>query len=112
MVFSSGFALCAAITGAAALQIPLLQTPLDHPSGSKPMVDSTELQDLITEDRLMIRAKKLYEIAKLGEAEYNHPTRVIGSAGELQKTCTVNESMLLTYSKATPERYLTSMRRF
>lgn len=81
MVFASGFALCAAITGAAALQIPLLQTPLDHPSGSKPMVNSTELQDLITEDRLMIRAEKLYEIAKLGEDEFNHPTRVIGSAG-------------------------------
>jgi aminopeptidase Y len=81
MVFASGFALCAAITGAAALQIPLLHTLLDHPSGSKPMVNSTELQDLITEDRLMIRANKLYEIAKLGEDEFNHPTRVIGSAG-------------------------------
>ena len=27
-------------------------------------------------------AKKMYEIAKLGEEEYNHPTRVIGSAGK------------------------------
>ena len=85
MVFSSGFALCAAIAGAAALQIPLLssnvQMPLGHPSGSKPLVNSTELQDLISGDRLMIRANKLYEIAKLGEEEYNHPTRVIGSAG-------------------------------
>jgi aminopeptidase Y len=87
MVFSSGFALCAAITGAAALQIPILssnvQTLLGHPSGSKPLVNSTELQDLISGDRLMIRAKKLYEIAKLGEEEFNHPTRVIGSAGRL-----------------------------
>jgi len=87
MVFSSGFALCAAITGAAALQIPLFssngQTPLGHPSGSKPMVNSTELQDLISGDRLMVRANKLYEIAKLGEEEFNHPTRVIGSAGRL-----------------------------
>jgi aminopeptidase Y len=87
MAFASGFALCAAITGAVALQIPLLsssvQTPLGHPSGNKPMVNSTELQDLISGDRLMIRAKKLYEIAKLGEEEFNHPTRVIGSAGML-----------------------------
>ena len=87
MVFASGFALCAAITGAAALQIPLLssspQSPLGHPSGSKPMVNSTELQELISGERLMIRANKLFEIAKLGEAEFNHPTRVIGSAGKL-----------------------------
>jgi aminopeptidase Y len=85
MVFFSGFALCAAITGATALQIPLLsssnQVPLGHPHGTKPLVNSTELQDLISGDRLMVRAKKMYEIAKLGEEEYNHPTRVIGSAG-------------------------------
>jgi len=85
MVFSSGFALCAVVTGAAALQIPLLpshsQAPLGHPHGTKPLVNSTELQDLISGDRLLARAKKLYEIAKLGEDEYNHPTRVIGSAG-------------------------------
>ena len=29
----------------------------------------------------MARAEKLYEIAKLSEDQYNHPTRVIGSAG-------------------------------
>ena len=87
MVYLSGFALCAAITSATALQIPLLsssnQTPLGHPNGTKPMVNSTELQDLISGDRLMARAMKMYEIAKLGEEEYNHPTRVIGSAGML-----------------------------
>lgn len=85
MVYASGFALCATIASATALQIPLLsqssQAPLGHPEGSKPLVNSTELQDLISGDRLMNRAKKLYEIAKLGEEEYNHPTRVIGSAG-------------------------------
>lgn len=87
MVFYSGFALCAAVAGAGALQVPLLsshnQATLGHPHGSKPIVNSTELQDLISGDRLMIRAKKLFEIAKLGEEEYNHPTRVIGSAGRL-----------------------------
>lgn len=85
MVYSSRWALCAAVTGATALQVPLLssnnQALLGHPSGSKPLVNSTELQDLISGDRLLTRAKKLYEIAKLGEEEYNHPTRVIGSAG-------------------------------
>jgi hypothetical protein len=89
MVFSSGFALCAVVTGAAALQIPLLsshsQAPLGHPHGTKPMINSTELQDLISGDRLLARAKKLYEIAKLGEDEYNHPTRVIGSAGTSER---------------------------
>jgi len=45
------------------------------------LVNSSELQDLISGDKLFARAKKLYEIAKLGEEEYNHPTRVIGSAG-------------------------------
>ena len=84
MVFLSGFALCAALTSASALQIPLLSNNhalAGHPHGTKPLVNSTELQELISGDRLMTRAKKLYEIAKLGEAEYNHPTRVIGSAG-------------------------------
>jgi len=85
MLYSSRWALCAAVTGATALQVPLLssnnQALLGHPSGSKPLVNSTELQDLISGDRLLTRAKKLYEIAKLGEEEYNHPTRVIGSAG-------------------------------
>jgi hypothetical protein len=83
MVYLSGFALCAAITSATPLQIPLLssskQAPLGHPNGTKRMVNSTELQGLISGDRLMVRAKKMFEIAKLGEEEYNHPTRVIGS---------------------------------
>ena len=87
MVFASGFALCAAITGAVALQIPILsshtQVPISYDGETKPLVNSTELQDTISADRLMARAKQMYEIAKLGEEEYNHPTRVIGSAGML-----------------------------
>ncbi|KAJ4983531.1 peptidase family M28 [Stagonosporopsis vannaccii] len=98
MVYSSRWALCAAVTGAAALQIPLLssnnQALLGHPSGSKPLVNSTELQDLISGDRLLTRAKKLYEIAKLGEEEYNHPTRVIGSAGHLGTLSYIYETIL------------------
>ncbi|KAJ4399233.1 Aminopeptidase Y [Didymella pomorum] len=98
MVYSSRWALCAAVTGATALQIPLLssnnQALLGHPSGSKPLVNSTELQDLISGDRLLTRAKKLYEIAKLGEEEYNHPTRVIGSAGHLGTLSYIYETIL------------------
>lgn len=73
--------------GASALQIPLLsenQAPIEPAGdyhGEKPLVDSSALQDLISGDKLYARAEKLYEIAKLGEDEYNHPTRVIGSAG-------------------------------
>lgn len=91
MVFSSRLALCAAITSTAALQIPLFasndQAPLKIAGESKPLVNTTELQDLVSGDRLLTRAKKLYEIAKLGEAEYNHPTRVIGSAGKWCMCC-------------------------
>ncbi|KAH6679978.1 peptidase family M28 [Plectosphaerella plurivora] len=50
-------------------------------SGKKPLIDTEALQDLIKGDNLLERAKTLYEIAKLGQDEYNHPTRVIGSDG-------------------------------
>jgi aminopeptidase Y len=103
------------MSGAGALQIPLLsstnQAPLGHPSGSKPLVNSTELQDLISGDRLMTRANKLFEIAKLGEEEYNHPTRVIGSAGMLVHVfnCHLNADQV---RKVISERCHTFMRRF
>ena len=48
----------------------------------KPVIDSEALQASISSDNLLARAKELYKIAKLGEDEYNHPTRVIGSDGE------------------------------
>lgn len=48
---------------------------------SKPLIDTEAIQALITAKGLKKRAEKLYEIAKLGEDEYNHPTRVIGSEG-------------------------------
>lgn len=90
MRVTSALSLCAAAGGAAAVQIPLLsgnQAPIDGASDTKPLVNSSALQDLISGDRLMTRAKKLYEIAKLGEPEYNHPTRVIGSAGMSVHVC-------------------------
>jgi aminopeptidase Y len=83
---SVSLALCASIVGIEALQIPFLSSPNQatvHTTGeTKPLVDSSALQDLVSKDRLVRRAKELYEIAKLGEDEYNHPTRVIGSAGK------------------------------
>jgi len=50
-------------------------------SSKKPLVETKALQDTISAENLLSRAKELYEIAKLGEEEYNHPTRVIGSDG-------------------------------
>lgn len=50
-------------------------------ASKRPLVSSKALQDTIKGEHLLRRAKNLYEIAKLGEDEYNHPTRVIGSDG-------------------------------
>ncbi|WQF86981.1 Putative PA domain, peptidase M28, PA domain superfamily [Colletotrichum destructivum] len=50
-------------------------------ASKKPLVETEALQDTISADNLLVRAKELYEIAKLGEEEFNHPTRVIGSDG-------------------------------
>lgn len=117
MVYSSRWALCAAVTGATALQIPLFSSnnqALLMPAGghgeTKPLVNSTELQDLISGDRLMTRAKKLYDIAKLGEEEYNHPTRVIGSAG--LSTHVLTSIRNLNYPQGTLALYPTSTRPF
>lgn len=80
-----------------ALQIPL-QLPWlnDHkslsdagtapPSSSVdnadlPIVDTKVLQASISASNLEKRANALFDIARLGEDEYGHPTRVIGSAG-------------------------------
>ncbi|KAF2877292.1 aminopeptidase Y precursor [Massariosphaeria phaeospora] len=88
-------ALCAAVAGASAIQIPFFsQAPLDVANEPKLLVDSAALQDLISGDRLLARAKKLYEVAKLGEHEYNHPTRVIGSAGHAGTLSYIYESIL------------------
>ncbi|ANB15816.1 Ape3p [Sugiyamaella lignohabitans] len=48
---------------------------------AKQVVDTDSLQQYITEKGLSKRAAELYEIAKESEAEYHHPTRVIGSKG-------------------------------
>lgn len=46
-----------------------------------PLVNSTELQSLISHEALYERALKLYEIAGFSNKSYGHPTRVIGSKG-------------------------------
>ena len=60
--------------GEALPNLPLILKPKD-------LVDSSALEAHITEENLLKRANKLYEIAELGINEYNHPTRVIGSKG-------------------------------
>lgn len=64
---------------ALASQYPLVETP-SIPTAHE-IVSSQSLQDRIHVDKLLERAKTLYSIAELGEEEYNHPTRVIGSKG-------------------------------
>ncbi|ORY68538.1 peptidase family M28 [Pseudomassariella vexata] len=73
---------------AASLQIPLTLEDQVHlgavgTPARRPLVNTEALQDSISADNLLARAMDLYEIAKLGEDEYNHPTRVIGSDGHL-----------------------------
>ena len=66
-------------------QAPLVDAGVNTNTNTniKPLIDSEALQASISSDNLLARAKELYKIAKLGEDEYNHPTRVIGSEGEL-----------------------------
>lgn len=45
------------------------------------LVNSSELQSLITKDALYARAEKLYELAGHSNKSFGHPTRVIGSSG-------------------------------
>lgn len=59
------------------------QLPLGGVAVKRPLVDSKALQASIKSENLLKRAEHLYEIAKLGEKEFNHPTRVIGSDGHL-----------------------------
>jgi aminopeptidase Y len=94
---TKGFCLVAAtaaLSGVSALQIPLnLQVPKlswgPFSDDLPPLVDTKELQKSIKPENLEARAKDLYEIAKNGEEEYGHPTRVIGSEGELLPTSAI-----------------------
>ncbi|RAH68556.1 aminopeptidase [Aspergillus aculeatinus CBS 121060] len=71
---------------AGALQLPLFQASSSQSelsTSSKQLIDSELLQKEVKAENLLKRAEELYEIAKLSEEEYQHPTRVIGSKGHL-----------------------------
>lgn len=88
----NGLVTALALGGVNALHIPL-QLPIDlssvpawlSPSGSDtsklPLIDTEKLQDSISKKSLKKRAEDFYELAKKGEDEYGHPTRVIGGKG-------------------------------
>jgi aminopeptidase Y len=48
----------------------------------QPEIDSKSLQNDISAAALLESAKDLFKIAELSLPDYNHPTRVIGSAGK------------------------------
>jgi aminopeptidase Y len=89
MMTRTGLFVALAVLGpASAIQIPLVDyfktlTPVN--TLEKDLVNTTKLQASIKADNLLKRAEQLFEIAKLGEDEYNHPTRVIGSKGKYFK---------------------------
>jgi aminopeptidase Y len=76
------------VTLSAIAAASVVQHPLTDGSNSqaliksKPLVSSEALEGHIKPKNLLRRAEKLFEIAELGAADYNHPTRVIGSAGK------------------------------
>lgn len=70
------------LAGVSALQLPLIRESQAPISTTKGLVSSSALQGDISATKLQKRAEALFEIAKLGEDEYNHPTRVIGSKGK------------------------------
>ncbi|PWY69061.1 aromatic prenyltransferase [Aspergillus heteromorphus CBS 117.55] len=55
----------------------------DPIAADKPLISSPLLQEQVKAENLLHRARQLYKIAELGQEEYNHPTRVIGSKGHL-----------------------------
>ncbi len=70
------------------LQRPLIESPIsedvpvqDNNIEELPLIDSQKLQDDISADALLASAEHLFKIAEFSLPEYNHPTRVIGSAG-------------------------------
>ncbi|KPM42616.1 Aminopeptidase Y [Neonectria ditissima] len=98
MTISKGlFVAATALSGVSALHLPQVQLgapewpwkPSSSASsgndltGDLPVIDTKALQKLISADNLEAHAKSFYDIAKSGEAEYNHPTRVIGSLGHV-----------------------------
>ena len=77
------FLILPSLAVASAIQFPLSELVNTHAlNSSKPLVSSSAIQDDISSDKLLSRAKHLFKLAELGIEEYNHPTRVIGSKGK------------------------------
>jgi aminopeptidase Y len=55
------------------------ETPSDYEK--LPLVETEQLQELITLDQLNTSAQHLYKLASSSVGQYDHPTRVIGSPG-------------------------------
>lgn len=68
---------------AQAQQHPLVQSDRQDAilHSSQGIVETEALQDKIDGKNLLARAEDLYKLAELSIHDYNHPTRVIGSAG-------------------------------
>lgn len=89
----NGLVSALALGGVNALQIPL-QLPIQLPDAPSwflpstgkhselPLIETEKLQASISKESLKKRAEDFYELAKQGEEEYGHPTRVIGGKGE------------------------------
>ncbi|KAF2670903.1 aminopeptidase Y precursor [Microthyrium microscopicum] len=79
--------LLSALGFVSALDQQVLSGPVVHGQHKdKPLIDTKSFQKTIKGDNLLARAKELYEIAKTSQDEWNHPTRVIGSAVGHQAT--------------------------
>lgn len=66
---------------ASALQLPLSAPQAPVAGDARELVNSAALQQRISPDNLLGRAKELYRLAETTIDEYGHPTRVIGSQG-------------------------------
>lgn len=79
------FSTISSLVAASVIQHPLVD-PADSQAliNTKPLVSSNVIQGDISSNKLLERAKHLYELAELAAEEYNHPTRVIGSKGKLR----------------------------
>jgi aminopeptidase Y len=89
-----------ALQGASAAQIPFLSkapwaasVPAGSTEAKKDLISSDAIQALIKPKALLRHAEKFYDIAQAGVPEYNHPTRVIGSAGTIAQALTASHDM-------------------
>ncbi|OCK85137.1 Zn-dependent exopeptidase [Lepidopterella palustris CBS 459.81] len=71
------------LAAASAIQYPFVESSQPETISNKPLVSSNAIQDDISSDKLLKRAKHLFKLAELAIDEYNHPTRVIGSQGHV-----------------------------